>query len=70
MYNKRLFSDVFQNQPSFLLGFAQNLANHVLDASSLTSLLLSRNPLVQSCVDVLLENKQAFNTNNWVTTWK
>jgi hypothetical protein len=49
---------------SLRLGFAQNLTNYVLDASSLSPLLFFQKPLVKLRINALLENRQTFNTNN------
>jgi hypothetical protein len=49
---------------SLRLSFTQNLANHILNAPSPTPLLLLQKPLIQARVNALLENRQAFNTNN------
>jgi hypothetical protein len=45
-------------------GFAQNLTDYILDASSLPPLQLFQKPLVKLRINALLENRQAFNTNN------
>jgi hypothetical protein len=51
---------------SLRLGFAQNLTDYVLDASSLSPLLFFQKPFVKLRINALLENRQAFNTNNIV----
>jgi hypothetical protein len=49
---------------SLRLSFTQNLTDYVLDASSFAPLLLPQKPLVKLRINALLENRQAFNTNN------
>jgi len=49
---------------SLRFGFTQNLTDYILDASSLPPLLLPQKPLVKLRINALLENGQAFNTNN------
>jgi len=51
---------------SLRLGFTQNLPNHVLNAASLTPLQFTHKPLIEVGVNALLENRQTFNTNNYV----
>jgi len=49
---------------SLHFGLTQNLTDYILDASSLTPLLLFQKPLVKLRINTLLENRQTFNTNN------
>jgi len=49
---------------SLRFGFTQNLTDYILDASSLPSLLFFQKPFVKLRINALLENGQAFNTNN------
>jgi hypothetical protein len=51
---------------SLRLSFTQNLTDYILNASSLPPLLLFQKPLVKLRINALLENRQAFNTNNIV----
>jgi hypothetical protein len=51
---------------SLRFGFTQNLADYILDASSLPPPLLFQKPLVKLRINALLENRQTFNTNNIV----
>jgi hypothetical protein len=51
---------------SLSYGFTQNLTNYFLDASSLSPFMLFQKPLVKLRINALLENGQAFNTNNIV----
>jgi len=49
---------------SLRFGFAQNLTDYVLDCASLSPFLFFQKPFVKLRVNALLENRQAFNTNN------
>jgi hypothetical protein len=51
---------------SLRFGFTQNLTNHILNTPSLTPLQFTQKPLVKLSVNALLENRQAFNTHNYV----
>jgi len=51
---------------SLRLSFTQNLTDYVLDASSPPPFLFFQKPLVKLRINALLENGQAFNTNNYV----
>jgi hypothetical protein len=49
---------------SLRLSLTQNLTDYALDALSLPPLLFFQKPLVKLRINALLENRQAFNTNN------
>jgi hypothetical protein len=51
---------------SLRFGFTQNLTDYVLDASSLPPFQFFQKPFVKLRINALLENRQAFNTNNYV----
>jgi hypothetical protein len=51
---------------SLRFGFARNLTDYVLDASSLPPFLFFQKPFVKLRINALLENGQTFNTNNIV----
>jgi len=44
---------------SLRFGFLENLANHFLNASGFTLFLFLQKPLIEICVNALLENRHA-----------